>query len=208
MYVRLLLSIDIRSRTLPPEDSGVRGPYARRVPIENLLRRVDRLAAGSQAGIAIVDDARTHPKTRRAFTWIMWLLVVELVLGLSAVVVAVLVARSGHTVPFAVWMRTIVVLAMTVTLFYFAWRAASGWRWAYLRLRLFAQIFPVITLVITAIPGLYPTWMISEQILFSLVMIGIADFLTSDHMRAAYRAPTDVSGSQSDGPTASRSPLS
>ena len=61
--------------------------------------------------------------------------------------------------------------------------------WAYSRLRLFAQIFPVITLVIAAIPGLYPAWMITEQIVFSLIMIGIGDFLTSDHMRDAYRRP-------------------
>ena len=47
----------------------------------------------------------------------------------------------------------------------------------------------MITLVIAAIPGLYPAWMITEQIVFSLIMIGIGDFLTSDHMRDAYRRP-------------------
>lgn len=157
--------------------------------IEKLLRRIDRIAGGRQAGITIPDEARTHPKTRRAFTWIMWLLVVELVLGVGAVVVALVLAERREAVPFVVWMRTIVVLAMTLTLFYFAWRAAHGWRWAYRRLRLFAQIFPVITLVMAAIPGLYPTWMVTEQIIFSLIMIGVADFLTSDHLRAAYRTP-------------------
>lgn len=96
-------------------------------------------------------------------------------------------ARAGDPVPFAVWMRTFIVLAMTVTLFSFAWRASRGWYWAYSRLRLFAQIFPVITLVMAAIPGLYPAWMVTEQIVFSLIMIGIADFLTSDHMREAFR---------------------
>ena len=110
-------------------------------------------------------------------------------IGLGAVVVALALARNGEAVPLSVWLRTVVVLGMTATLFYFAWRAARGWRWAYQRLRLFAQIFPVITLVMAAVPGLYPTWMITEQIVFSLIMIGIADFLTSDHMRAAYRAP-------------------
>lgn len=156
---------------------------------ENLLRRVDRIAGGRQAGVAISDELRTHPKTRRAFTWIMWLLVAELALGVAAVVIAVALAAGGEAVPFAVWMRTLVVFGMTVTLFYFAWRASLGWRWAYQRLRLFAQIFPVITLVLAAIPGLYPAWMVTEQIIFSLIMIGIADFLTSDHMRAAFKAP-------------------
>ena len=127
--------------------------------------------------------------TKRAFNWVFWLLVFELLLGLGAVVFAILIALGGEPVPFVVWMRTVVVLGMTATLFYFAWRASLGLRWGYQRLRLFAQIFPIITLVMAAIPGLYPTWMVTEQIIFSLVMIGIADFLTSDHMREAFRAP-------------------
>lgn len=155
--------------------------------LESLLLRLDRIAGGRQAGVLIADSDRLHPKTRRSFIWIFWLLVVELVLGVGAIIVALVLASEGETVPFAVWMRTVVVLGMTATLFYFAWRAWLGWRWAYQRLRLFAQIFPVITLVMAAIPGLYPLWMVTEQILFSLIMIGIADFLTSDHMRAAYR---------------------
>ncbi|MGM7699843.1 hypothetical protein [Microbacterium sp. A84] len=157
--------------------------------LETFLLRVDRLAGGRGAGIMISEDARTHPKTARAFRWITWLLVVELVIGVGALVVAMLLATNGESVGFAVWMRTVVVLGMTVTLFYFAWRAKLGWRWGYQRLRLFAQIFPVITLVMAAIPGLYPAWMVTEQIIFSLIMIGIADFLTSDHMREAYRKP-------------------
>ncbi|TDP95615.1 hypothetical protein EDF62_0306 [Leucobacter luti] len=163
--------------------------YAGVMTWESLLLRIDRIAGGRQAGIRIPESARTHPKTRRAFRWIWWLLGAEVLLGVSAVVIAVAIAGSGGAVPFMVWMRTIVVLGMTVTLGYFAWRAMLGWRWAYQRLRLFAQIFPIITLVMAAIPGLYPAWMITEQIIFSLVMIGIADFLTSDHMRTAFQRP-------------------
>lgn len=159
--------------------------------LEPLFLRLDRIAGGRQAGVLISDAGRTHPRTVRAFTWILWLLVAELVLGVGAVVVALVLAADGDSVPFAVWMRTLVVLAMTATLFYFARRARRGWRWAYLRLRLFAQIFPVITLVMAAIPGLYPVWMVTEQIVFSLIMIGIADFLTSDHMRAVFAKDAD-----------------
>lgn len=115
----------------------------------------------------------------------------ELVLGFGAVVYAVFIARAGEPVPFAVWMRTIVVLGMTVTLFYLFWRATKGFYWGYQRLRLFTQIFPVITLVMAAIPGLYPVWMITEQIVFSLVMIGVGDFLTGDHLREVFRKPED-----------------
>ncbi|MDI6022891.1 hypothetical protein QBL02_04965 [Leucobacter sp. UT-8R-CII-1-4] len=157
--------------------------------MEKFLLRLDRIAGGRQAGVSISDESRNHPKTKRAFTWIAWLLAAELLIGVAAVVIALALTLSGEPQPFSVWMRTLVVLGMTATLFYFAWRAAKGWIWAYSRLRLFSQIFPVITLVLAAIPGLYPAWMITEQIIFSLIMIGIADFLTSDHMRDAYRRP-------------------
>lgn len=157
--------------------------------MENMLSKIDRLAGGRKADIVVSSTGLKHPKTKRAFVWITWLLAFELALGLAAVVYAVVIARAGEPVPFAVWMRTVVVLCMTATLFYFFWRATKGFYWGYQRLRLFTQIFPVITLVIAAIPGLYPVWMITEQIVFSLVMIGIGDFLTGDHMREVFRKP-------------------
>lgn len=123
------------------------------------------------------------------FVVITWLLIVELLIGAAAVGVAVALQLNGQRIPWAVWMRSVVVLGMTATLFYFAWRAQRGYYWAYSRLRLFSKIFPVVTLVIAAIPGLYPLWMVTEQIVFSLILIGVADYLDSDHMRAAFPRP-------------------
>ena len=161
--------------------------------MENLFAKIDRLAGGRKSGIVVPSEGLTQPQTKRAFAWIAWLLVFELVLGFGAVVYAVIIAEAGEPVPFAVWMRTVVVLGMTATLFYFFWRATKGFYWGYQRLRLFTQIFPIVTLVLTAIPGLYPMWMITEQIMFSLVMIGVGDFLTGDHMREVFRKPDSAS---------------
>ncbi|MEY9851034.1 hypothetical protein ABH923_000712 [Leifsonia sp. EB41] len=157
--------------------------------MDSLLRRLDRIAGGRHAGYTVPEEGRDHPRTRRAFVVIAWLLVAELVVGTTAVVIALVLTLDGAPVPFAVWMRSVVVLGMTVTLFYFAWRAQKGYYWAYSRLRLFSKIFPVITLVIAAIPGLYPFWMVTEQIVFSLILIGVADYLDSDHMREAFPRP-------------------
>ncbi|WP_022883866.1 hypothetical protein [Glaciibacter superstes] len=157
--------------------------------LEPLFLKVDRIAGGRGVDYTISADQREHPKTRRAFVAIAWLLAAEFVLGIAAVIVAIVLATSGTDVQFAVWMRAVVVLAMTLTLFYFAWRAQKGYYWAYSRLKLFSRIFPVVTLVIAAIPGLYPLWMVTEQILFSLILIGVADYLQSDHMRAAFPRP-------------------
>ncbi|ODA89682.1 hypothetical protein ATY41_04300 [Leifsonia xyli subsp. xyli] len=153
------------------------------------LSRLDRIAGGRYAGYTVPAAGREHPRTRRAFAVIGWLLAAELLLGAAAVAVAVAVDLNGVSVPFAVWTRSLVVLGMTLTLFYFAGRAQKGYYWAYSRLRLFSKIFPVVTLVIAAIPGLYPLWMVTEQIVFSLILIGVADYLDTDHMRSAFPKP-------------------
>jgi len=151
--------------------------------------RLDRLAGGRQGGYVIREDMLAHPDTVRSFRWIRWLLVAETIVGLTAIVVAVLLTRAGETVPWAVWFRATVVLLITLTLYVFAWRAQLGYYWAYQRLRLFSRIFPIVTLVIAAIPGLYPFWMVIEQIVFSVLMVGIGDVLTSDHMRLTFPKP-------------------
>jgi hypothetical protein len=164
--------------------------------LEPIFLRLDRLAGGRAVGYTISEEMRIHPKTRRSFVAITWLLVAEFVLGILAVVIAVVLQVNGTEVQFSVWMRGLVVLAMTATLFYFAWRAQKGYYWAYSRLKLFSKIFPVVTLVLAAIPGLYPLWMVTEQILFSLILIGVSDYLSTDHMRAAFPKPPPRSDSE------------
>ncbi|PZE66398.1 hypothetical protein [Curtobacterium sp. MCBD17_021] len=152
--------------------------------------RLDRLAGGRQGSYVIREDMLAHADTVRSFRWIRWLLIAETVVGLTAIVVAVVLTRAGQDVPWAVWFRATVVLLITLTLSVFAWRAQLGYYWAYQRLRLFSRIFPIVTLVIAAIPGLYPFWMVIEQIVFSVLMVGVGDVLTSDHMRTTFPKPT------------------
>ena len=46
-----------------------------------------------------------------------------------------------------------------------------------------------LALVTAAIPALYPLWVITEQIVFSLILIGISDYLSSDDLREAFAKP-------------------
>jgi hypothetical protein len=174
--------------------------------VDQLLSRLDRIAAGRQAGHVISEDMRDHPWTARAFRWIRWILVAETAVGATAVAIALTLASDGVAIAPAVWFRSFVVLAMTITLYYFAWRASAGYWWAYSRLRLFSQIFPIVTLVIAAIPGLYPLWMVVEQIVFSLLLIGVADILRSDHMRDAFPKPGRPRAAAEPDPSAPGSP--
>ncbi|WP_461964311.1 hypothetical protein [Curtobacterium sp. 24E2] len=58
--------------------------------------RLDRLAGGRQGGYVIRQDMLEHPDTVRSFRWIRWLLVAETIVGLAAIVVAVLLTRAGR----------------------------------------------------------------------------------------------------------------
>ena len=156
---------------------------------EPTFRLVDRVAGGRHAGVEADREAVAHPRTRRVFARVAWLLLVEFALGLAAAVIALRLALGGASVTLPVWMRTIVVLGITATLFYFTWRASLGWYWAYQRLVLFTRIFPVVTLVLAAIPHLYPAWMITEQIVFSLILLGIAFYLGSAQLREVFPRP-------------------
>ena len=156
--------------------------------VESVLLDIDRIAGGRHADHTISEQMRTDPRTRRVFVAVTWLLVLEFLIGSAALVVPVML-QMRHEVPWIVWMRLLVVLAMTTTLFYFAWRAQRGFYWAYSRLRLFSKIFPIVALVTAAIPGLYPLWMVTEQIFFALILLGIAEYLSTDHMREAYAKP-------------------
>lgn len=129
-------------------------------------------------------------KLRHAFRAVTWLLAACLALGVATVVTASVLAASGAEVTFAVWMRCLVVLGITATLFYFLARARRGWYWALRRLQLFSRIFPVVALALAAIPGLYPLWVIGEQILFAVVLIGVSDYLHTDAIRRAFPKPT------------------
>ena len=156
--------------------------------VESVLLEIDRIAGGRHADHTISEEMRTDPRTRRVFVAVTWLLALELLIGSAALVVPVML-QMRHEVPGIVWVRLAVVLAMTMTLFYFAWRAQRGFYWAYSRLRLFSKIFPIVALVTAAIPGLYPLWMVTEQIFFALILLGIAEYLSTDHMREAYAKP-------------------
>jgi len=153
---------------------------------EALLRRVDRLAAGRHATDRVDDAVRDDPATRTAFTRVTWLLVAEFVIGAGAVAEAIALARSGDRVSPVVWWRLVVIFGIATTLFYFVWRARLGLRWAYSRLRLFSLVFPVVAVATCLVPGLYPRWMVVEQLLFSAVLLVVRRVLSAPGLRAGY----------------------
>jgi len=157
---------------------------------EQLLLRVDRLAAGRQATHRVDVAVRTDPRIALAFTRVARLLVVEFVIGGAALVEAVALSRRGERVSPVVWWRLVVIFGIATTLFYFVWRARLGWWWAYSRLRLFSVVFPVVAVSTCLVPGLYPTWMVIEQLLFSAVLLVVWQVLSTPYLRQAYARPS------------------
>jgi cation transport ATPase len=160
------------------------------VSVEELLAHVDRFAGGRHAAYRISEPTLQDPRTARTWRTVGWLLVVTLLVAASAVAEAALQHLGGNDPSNVVWMRLLVILGMTVSLFYFLLRARQGYWWAYSRLRLFSMIFPVVAVVTSAIPGLYPMWMIVEQITFAAILVALTVQLGSAHMREVYAKPT------------------
>ena len=157
--------------------------------VDRMLLLVDRVAAGRQAAHRIDDAMRTDPRTMTAFTRVTWLLLAEFVIGGGAVAQAIRLSRAGEAVSLVVWWRLLVIFGIATTLFYFVWRARLGFWWAYSRLRLFSLVFPVIAVATCVIPGLYPGWMVAEQLLFSAVLLLVRGVLSTSHLRSAYARP-------------------
>jgi hypothetical protein len=152
--------------------------------------RLDRIAGGRSWSHRVAESDRTSDAVCSAFRRVRVLLGIETAVGVAALVLAVVLASRGVSVPLAVWIRATAVLLITLSLFVFAWRAQLGWWWAYSRLSLFSVVFPAVTIVLALIPGLYPAWMIIEQVIFAGLMLGVAVLLRSAAMRATYRKPS------------------
>lgn len=159
------------------------------------MARLDRFAGGRHAAYRVPLEGVRLVRTSRTFRVVTWLLLAELALGAGAVLDAAYHVTHGHPVTHLVWMRLVVIFGMTATLFYFMARARQGLYWAYSRLRLFAKIFPLVALVSSTIPGLYPGWMIVEQVCFALILVVVAELLSTDHMRSVFPAPARAGSS-------------
>ncbi len=157
--------------------------------VEVVCRRLDRFAGGRHAGHRIPEAARTDPAVRRTFTGVAAVLVAVFVVGAAAVAQAVHLSLTRRPVSPVVWWRLVVVFMIACTLFYFWWRARRGWWWAFSRLRLFSMVFPVIAVSTCLIPGLYPGWMIEEQLAVSGCLLVMSWLLSRPPLRQAYTRP-------------------
>ena len=139
----------------------------------------------------IIDEPmREHRSTRRTFRFVEWMLATCVGVGVAEVVTAFLLQRAGVEVSWLVWSRSVVVLGLTSSLFFFVGRARSGRYWAYQRLRLFSRVFPVVTLLVAFIPGLYPSAITAEQVVFSVLLLVVGQALSTEHMRDTFPTPT------------------
>jgi cobalamin synthase len=157
--------------------------------VEAVARVLDRIGGGRQAALRVPPEHSEHPETRRILSDVAKGITAAFSLDVAAVLLAVLRTELGAHSSWIVWARLVMISLLTASLFYFLWRAQRGWWWAYSRLRLFTIIFPVVAVGTCLVPGLYPPWMVVEQVVLALILLVVAALLNSRHLRTAYVKP-------------------
>jgi hypothetical protein len=157
--------------------------------VEVVARFLDRIGGGRKATLRVPAEHTDHPESRRILADVATGITAAFSLDVAAVLLAVLRTEMGASLSWIVWTRLVMISLLTASLYYFVWRAQHGWWWAYARLRLFSVIFPVVAVATCLVPGLYPTWMIVEQVVLAAILLVVARLLNSRHLRAAYVKP-------------------
>ncbi|GAA0421569.1 hypothetical protein GCM10010357_48680 [Streptomyces luteireticuli] len=120
-------------------------------------------------------DNKLYGRVRALFTTV--LVVSVATLGAAAVL-------GGNS---AVWVRGVIVVAISAVLIALAGRAFRGSRSAYLRMRVMSTVAPLAIVVIVALPhDGFPVWMKAEQSFVGLLLAAVAVMTGRKDVRRAY----------------------
>jgi hypothetical protein len=133
-------------------------------------------------------EALGHPRSASAFRQV--LLLAGGYLGLSVLTLgAIVLRRDDHAmVTDAVWVRATIVVASSLLTFAFARRMAKGSRKGFLRLRIVSAVMVVATVVLVALPGLFPVWLRIEQGVCGALLLGVVVLVNGRHLRSLFAA--------------------
>jgi hypothetical protein len=187
------LSLDFVQRDHPSWPDATRGkpvalPDARRSPagihrsVESLrqvseppipppAREIGRSARGAFVATLIpVSDEETEAYEMRNVVWLIRGYATVSLLTLAAVVVF---RHHASMVTPAVWVRGTIVAAASLLTLFLAVRAARGDRRMLLRLRIVTALMLTATVVIIALPGMFPLWFKLEQGICGLLLLPV-----------------------------------
>ncbi|MFC8797628.1 hypothetical protein ACFT2C_07825 [Promicromonospora sp. NPDC057138] len=142
-------------------------------------------AARDEAG-PIGESRLGEAQVRRAFTATKALVVTYGVLSAAVLGTVALVAAFGHATCTFEWIRSSIILASAVLIYWLAAAAARGSRSAYERVRAISIIVPVAIVVVDLIPGVAPLWFTLEQTACALALGAAAGVLRGRRVRAAF----------------------
>lgn len=132
-----------------------------------------------------MDTTRALPST----TMLKGLLTAYVAVCALTVLGEIAAAATGVVIGSGSWIRTSVVLAVSVITVRIARAALRGSARSYLRLRILTAAQLVAVAVIVALPGAFPVWLRVEQTVCGLVLLGLVVVLNGARMRAAFRVP-------------------
>jgi peptidoglycan/LPS O-acetylase OafA/YrhL len=108
---------------------------------------------------------------------------INLVLCVSLVSVAF---ALGHSAPPAVWVRSTIILIVSLFMLLCGMQMRHGRRWAYVRAKWIAILGSVGFVGIAALPGPFPAWMRIEQAAQAFVFLALAWMLTRPQLASFF----------------------
>ncbi len=119
-----------------------------------------------------------HPRAARPLWWLCALY------ALATLVTLAVLLWNRHDPTIATreaWTHALIVCAFAAVLLTVVRRAATGARGAVRRLRIISVVLPVVSLLEAVIPGLFPTWMRLEQLLYAALLLAVALLVRAPH---------------------------
>jgi len=127
-----------------------------------------------------------HPKTQAALSAIQALVGCYLAVSLATIGVLALYRNHPAVATQNAWVHAIIVACTASLMALFAGRTASGQAQAYLRLRIASAVMLVAIVIISAVPGDFPSWMKLEGGLCGLLLLGVVIVANSARLRSAF----------------------
>ncbi|MEU9112802.1 hypothetical protein AB0D04_13665 [Streptomyces sp. NPDC048483] len=124
---------------------------------------------------APVEEAQLNaPQTQHAFDTVKKCVVLYGVISAIVLGTVAVMAFSGHSVTTFMWVRSALLLAVSVVIDRIAVSVSRGSRRAYERLSTLTVVLPIAIIAVDLIPGLCPAWYAVMQGVSALALVGAA----------------------------------
>jgi hypothetical protein len=128
-----------------------------------------------------------QPSLRASMRCVRWLVAAFIGTNLAALTINLVYAHSSGIVTEVTWTRTFILLGAGAVLLFFANGVGRGSFKSYLYVRIESAVLLVTVIVLVAIPGLLPGWMVVQQLVCGVLLLAITIVTSATPLRAAFQ---------------------